>query len=195
MINLKNEHFFAQGDNQKCYMHPDNSNLCIKVLRDDIDKKVHNREISYYKLLDKQDISWKHIARLYSVVDTNFGRGTVFEFVRDFDNEVSKTLDYYFMKNDELSLELAKNVEELKKYLYDEAIVFRDLITKNIVVKFETKNTYKLVIVDGLGHNDFFPFIKYSKKLARGKITRQWNRKRSKWFDEYENIKGIITDI
>ncbi len=195
MIILEDKHFFAQGDNQKCYVHPKNDDLCIKVLQKHVNVKVQKREITYYKILKKKNISWEHIAQLDSVIKTNLGDGIVFEFIKDFNGDVSKTLDYYFLENTELSVQLAKEVEKLKQFLFDEAVVFRDLITKNIVVKFDSDTKYKLVIIDGLGHNDLFPFVNYSKKMARQKIVRQWNRKRSKWFDKYENIKGIITDI
>ncbi len=195
MLELNSKLFFAEGDDRKCYVHPEDDKLCIKILHDNIDYKVQKREVAYYNLLKKKKISWDMLSKYYGEIDTNFGRGVVFEFIRDYDGDVSKTLDFYFSKEDKLSIELAYKLEKLKNYLYEEGIVFRDLITQNIVVKKESNYKYKLVVIDGIGHNDFFPFVNYGKYFARRKIVRQWNRKRAKWFDKYKSIKGIITDV
>lgn len=195
MLYLNSDLFFAQGDNRKCYLHPDDNNLCIKILHNKIHLKVNQRESAYYKFLIKKNISWDNIAQFYGDIETNFGNGIIFEFIRDYDGKVSKTLDHYFIQNNALSIKIAHLVEELKFKLYEDGVVFRDFIAKNIVVKNTALNTYKLVMIDGIGHNDFIPLVTLSKNFARKKIIRQWNKKRSKWFDHYKNIKHIITDF
>ena len=89
---------------------------------------------------------------------------------------------------------MLQKIEELKSYLYSEAIIFRDLITLNILLQRRDDNTYHPVVIDGIGHNDFIPLCNYSLTMSRKKIVRTWNRKKSKWFDKYESIRDDVLE-
>jgi len=193
MINLNLQELIACGDNRKCYLHANNKNLCIKVLHNDKPIKIQLREKQYYNSLIKRKVSWDRLSKMTQVIKTNQGIGLIFEVVRDFDGQISQSLDYYLQLNDpQLNKVIIQEIEKLKDYLYREAIVFRDLITLNILLQKINANTYKAIIIDGIGHNDFIPICNYSKTFSRRKIIRIWNRKKSHWFDKYPSIKDEV---
>ena len=193
IVDLKNKHFLASGDNRQCFFHPYDENLCVKVLHPHREMKIQTRELSYYNALAKRKISWRRLAKMEAPIQTNLGLGLVFEVVRDFDGQISKTLHHYLSLEDPaMDRVITKEIKRLKKYLYTEAIVFRDLITLNILLQRTSDNEFKAVIIDGIGHNDFIPFCNYSVGYSRKKIVRTWNRKKAHWFDQYAAIKDKI---
>ena len=89
-------------------------NKCIKVIVAG-DHKETAREQAYYRLLEKRNISWRMLPRFYGQVDTNRGRGAVFELIRDYNAAVSKTLKHYLSANNEIAL----NYRDLSRALID----------------------------------------------------------------------------
>jgi len=193
VLHLSDKLLIATGDNPHCYIHPDDSDKCIKVLRTDTPLKVNEREKRYYQTLLKRGISWERLARYYWAESTDQGDGLVYELVRDYDGSISKTLDYYLNLNDDrLTNEIVRQIELLQIFFLREAVLFRDLITLNILMKKKAVDEYELIVIDGIGHNDVLRLCEYSKTVARRKIKRIWNRKKSKWFDPYPKIKDRI---
>jgi hypothetical protein len=52
----------------------------------------------------------------------------------------------------------------------------------NILVKRLGFDEYRLVVIDGIGHNHFFPVASYSAGVARKKLVRVWNRGYHQWY-------------
>ena len=193
MIELTDDLLISQGRNRKCFLHPEDHLRCIKVLHDNSPIKTQIRENRYFKHLSKRSIDWYMVTPLLELVPTNRGIGAVFELVRDHDGQISKTLDYYLrLKDPELDTFVIREIENLKNYLWSEGIIFRDLNPLNILVQQLEKSNYRLMVVDGIGHNDFLPISNFSLYLSRNKIKRTWNRKMYRWFGQYENIIDSI---
>ena len=193
MLTLDKKMLIAKGDDRKCYFHPNDENLCVKILHQDMDIRIHHREIKYYNHLIKKNISWDMLARFNGVVQTNLGQGMVFELIRDVDGSVSKTLDYYLrLDQDTMNSKILVLIDELQRYILEQGIIIRDLITRNLLMKKTGDQTYQLVIVVGIGYSEHIPFCLYFKKAEQSKIKRIWNRKMDKWFREYESIRDKI---
>ena len=97
MLKLEPSALFGRGLRRECYFHPEDETKCIKIVVDG-DHKETVREQSYYRLLEKRNISWRMLARFYGNVETNRGEGAVFELIRDYNGEVSKTLGASFFR-------------------------------------------------------------------------------------------------
>ena len=194
VIELNDELLISQGRNRKCYQHPENRNWCIKVLHDDSPLKTQQRETRYFKQLERRGVSWEMVVPLLAEVKTNLGDGVVFELLRDVDGNISRTLDYYIRQDiPTLNEWIITEVEHLKQYLLDENIVFRDLNPLNILVQENQKDSRRLMVVDGIGHNDYIPLCDFNKAYGRNKIKRTWNRKLNRWFGCYSNLADSIT--
>ncbi len=195
-LHLQDEDFLFQGDNRACYVHPHDDNSCVKILHAGRHKKVQQRELRYFNSLYRRKADMSKVARLLEVCPTNKGEGVVFELIRDFDGSISKTVhDYLIQNKPEYDAMLVDKIAELKAYLYTEAIVFRDLITLNMLIQRKSATDFSIVVVDGIGHDDFIPICNISKRLARKKIIRMWNKKRGKWFEHYPQLAGKVTDF
>lgn len=189
-IILNDSLHFGSGLNRACYLHPNNKDLCIKVLHARSHIKTQQRELKYFNAIKKRkNISWDMVAPLLEVVETNYGRGVVFEVIRDADGEISKSAKHYLSLNDDkLNKIIIRELDKLKHYLLKECILFTDLNAGNLLMKKLSDDEYKVILIDGVGHNDFLPLCNYSKFLSRIKIKRTWNRKRKRWYSRYKSI-------
>jgi hypothetical protein len=175
-IKLDDSLFIASGTNRACYIDPNDDKKCIKITISG-DSKETNREISYYKFLQKKGVSWDMLAQFYGCVDTNLGNGEVVELIRDYNSEISKSLDYYFRilnKTDEIQ-KFLKLLKGLKEYLYKEKIYIKDLNAVNIVYQRYDEEDGRLVVIDGLAHASYIPFTRNIESLTLKNITKSWN--------------------
>jgi hypothetical protein len=186
---LSAQHFVAEGTDRKCFRHPSEANLCIKVLHPERRSGRFWREINYYSSLRRRDADFLHLSKFYGLIDTNLGKGAIFELVLDDDARVSKSLDYYLARNDRgFNAWIIDEMESLKQNFYRQWVVFHDLNPTNILVKRLSFSEFRLVVIDGIGHNHFIPLASYSRILARMKITRVWNRRYRQWYSAYPAV-------
>jgi hypothetical protein len=189
-VSLSAQLFVAEGTDRKCFRHPDKSNLCIKVLHPERRAGRFWREIRYYSSLRRRGADLQHLSRFHGLVDTNLGKGAVFDLVLDDDARVSKSLDHYLDQNDRgFNDWVVGEIENLKQNLYQEWIVFHDLNPTNILVKRLGFDDFSLVVIDGIGHNHSIPLASYSRLLARKKITRVWNRRYPQWYAAFPSVR------
>ena len=177
MIQLNKNDELARGTNRACFIHPFDDNKCIKITISN-DSSESEKEIEYYKFLEKKNISWEYISKYYGQVKTNLGKGEVFDLIKDFDGSVSRTLSSY-LQNDEETKLIANPfplLQILKNYTLKEGVVVKDLNTKNMLYQKVSDNESRLVLIDGVVNNDFLPFSKYINYFTIKKILRLWQR-------------------
>jgi hypothetical protein len=161
MIELLPIHLLGKGRTRFCYFHPPDSGKCIKI-----DKRESGgstaKEARYYEKLARirPDLPYVHIPKFHGHVETNLGRGGVFDLIRDeTTGEVSKSFGYYIatgeVKEDH-PLWIQAHQDYLK-VLYHEAVVIRDFNPGNLCARQLKGGGYQLVTIDGIGHSDFFP--------------------------------------
>ena len=59
VLNLTEDLFYGNGRHKKCYVHPDNENLCIKIAYNRGGRIDLLREINYIKILKKRNATPK----------------------------------------------------------------------------------------------------------------------------------------
>ena len=175
MLLLNASDFVGKGLHRECYVHPNDEQRCIKVVVAG-DLSESKREQSYYKLLQKRGISWNILPRFHGVIETNLGAGAVFDLIRDYDGNISKTLEYYLSSEQLDSAEnpgISQAISAFKKELYRQSIITMTLSPKNIMYKKTGPNEGRLVLIDNIGNSDFIPICSYIDSLAKKKITRK----------------------
>ena len=183
---------FAVGGTRLCFVHPHDSNKCIKVLRHDrtpqarrkltkgIKKfrpKKHwddqRKELNAYQQLLQRDTEavWYHIPEFFGSVKTDLGLGIVTQVFRSHDGNFPRNLEQEvpFGIDDSLRAGLA----EFKRWLRQELVVTRDLLPHNIIVVRESEEHCRLMIVDGLGNSEWIPVSTWFRSFARRKIERK----------------------
>ena len=175
MIMLEASRFVGKGLHRECYIHPENEQLCVKVVVAG-DQSESRREQKYYKLLQRRQICWDILPRFHGLVDTNKGSGAIFDLIRDDNGEVSNTLEYYLSAEQLDSSEnagICQAITVFKSELYRQAIITMTLSPKNIIYKKTAAHAGRLVLIDNIGNSDFIPICNYIHYLAKKKISRK----------------------
>ena len=86
MIELDKEFLLAEGGERLVYIHPNDNNKVIKILKKGLNKhNFQNKlEFKYYNFLTKKNRDFSNITKCFGYVDTNLGKGLVFERVIDY---------------------------------------------------------------------------------------------------------------
>jgi len=178
MLELDESAPVAIGEHRKIFEHPEDRNLCIKVIWLGGLEETQ-REEKHYRLLEKRNISWELLPRFYGFVETNLGQGAIFDLIRDYDGGLSRSLGYYLATNslaDAHQLSLSRAFEPLKEYLCRYRVITMMLKPQNIVFRKLNDAEGELVLIDSVGNSDLLPLCDYSAFFARRKILRKWRR-------------------
>lgn len=201
MLTLSPPLLIGRGKRRECYHHPNDDELCIKIVISGDDKETL-REQSYYRFLEKRNVSWKMIARFHGNVETNMGTGGVFELIRDYDGTVSKTLRHYLSsyrdKNKIIDYgEVSQAILDMKQFLLKERIITMSLADHNMVFRKINEREGILMLVDNIGNSDFIPVADYINFFTKKKILREWRRFGSNLLTEYPDnnmLQNIFGD-
>lgn len=189
MIKLKKKHFIAKGAFCSCYQHPKKPKKCVKVLTDN--SKASKRlkaDIRYYNKLYKKGKSMKYIAKYLGVKKSNKGKCYLYKCVKDYDGEVSQTLESYLNEPHTDKAEVYRSLKELADYLIENQIMISDLHARNILIKKRRDGSIKPVIVDGIGDRVAIPVLNMLPSLLKAKIVRRWNRFSDKFLDSQVTV-------
>ncbi len=194
MIEIKNEHYISEGLARTCYYHPNNKDLCIKIGKPGVEVKHLYKEINYYKKINKKDTSkfaYTFYAAYHGEIATNLGTGFIYSLIKDeVSNQTSLTLRHYLeMQNSILDdTTIITALKRLKEQLIKHKIFVGDLRARNICCKILKDNSLELVVVDGLGHRDFFPFADWFHYFAKKKVDRRFTKAKLNTLSEQRNL-------
>lgn len=179
VVELNPELIIGRGLHRVCYVHPQDDDKCIKVIVQG-DGSETEREIAYYQLLQKRNISWAMLPKYYGSVTTNEGKGFVYELIKDADGSVAETLESYFaydhLLNEAKADTIVTALKKLYTYLIAENIITMNIKAKNIVYQRQDSEVGTLFIVDNIGNSDYLPLASYLPLLGKAKIKRKWQR-------------------
>ncbi len=179
MVNIQENDFIAEGLYQKCYRHPKNTNLCVKIEKKDIKQPRLENEINYSIKVSKKKwakFEYPFYSKCYGAIETNLGKGYVFDLITDEDtHQVSKTMNYYLLNSNHqiTDLELQTAFDKLISLMAKHRIIANDLWSTNICCKILKDKSIQLIIIDGLGHRDFLPLVDWFSFFAKKKINRR----------------------
>ncbi len=179
MITIEDEHFMAEGVYQKCYRHPDNDALCIKISKQNLETSRLLYEINYFKKISKKN--WKRFeypffTKYHGEVETNLGTGFVYDLITDeTTGEISKTMEYYILNpTPKISDEILRDgFDRLVRMMIKHRVIANDIRSKNICCKILKDDSIQMIIIDGVGHRDFIPIVEWSSFFAKKKIMRR----------------------
>jgi len=182
MLDLESASVVGKGLHRVCYAHPQDERLCVKVLLQ-LQSKTPlieaEREAKYYRFLDKKNVPWTMLPKFHGEVLTSRGQGYIFDLIRDYDGEISKTLKHYLaspIETNNYYEGLSAAFDLLRGYLLAWKIVTMTIKAKNILYQKLNQREGRLVIIDNIGHSDFIPVCDYIDFMAERKIRRKWRR-------------------
>ena len=191
MISLEEVKPFAEGGNRVCYIHPDNKNLCLKISKSEVVKKIRSNMPWYKKLRSEKSFDdnyreerayqqraikknpqkiWKHLAKWYEFVETSKGLASCTELITNNDKIALNLEEYLFSKG--RTKEIDKALKEFEIFLKETKLLTKNIIPHNLAVK-EDDYGLTLKIIDGLGSMSFIPLPEISNALANRYIKRR----------------------
>lgn len=177
LITLTEELFLGKGVHKAAYIHPYNNNLCIKVPFNSPDIDVE-KELAYRKTLGNKEL--KLLPAYYGEIDTNLGKGYVFERAVDFDNSVSMELKFVFENKVDVEEAFGCSVLEFLIKFRDmmllDKIVVSDVDPANFMVVRLSPQEYTFKVVDNIGTPVMLPLAYYFDFVAEKRIKKYWNR-------------------
>lgn len=180
MLHIKDQHYISEGLARKVYFHPENNNLCVKIGKPEVDTKHLYKEIKYFEKIKHKDTSkfdYQFYAKYLGETKTNLGTGFIYELVRDEESQnISLTLRHYLeMDNSPITdKQIEEGLQRLKQQMITNKIFVGDLRARNICVKLLKDNSIELVVIDGIGHRDFFPLADWFHHYAAKKVERRF---------------------
>ena len=191
MLILADREPFAVGGTRRCYVHPDDENLCVKVLRPDRTAAARladahgwrrlkgrrgfddqRKELkAYQQLARRPPADWAHVPRCHGAVPTDQGIGIVTDLHRDWHGGFPKNLEQLLPSG--MSDALGAAIDEFKTWLRYTLFLSRDLLPHNIIAVAVEQDRYRLVIVDGIGNSELLPLSSWFDMCARQKIERK----------------------
>ena len=192
-LSLSDDLFVAAGTDRSCYRHPVETGLCVKLLLPERRPGRFWREVKYFKSLQRRGADLNQVADFHGLVETSLGTGALFDLVLDDDGQVAKSLAFYLAQhNQRFNDWVIDALASLVRNLYHQWIVFHDLNPGNILAQRLGFDEYRLIVIDGIGHNHFIPLASYSRRYARKKIRRVWNRRCRQWYQDFPAIVGQL---
>lgn len=181
---------FAKGGQRACYLDPNDRDKVLKVplpekspqeRRDALSFPKNLRPLHYfddneeeYRNLKWIERKWGQvplIPKLYGKVPTDLGTAISTELFRDANGQISKTLEYYLWQDKcpQIWLNaLDQFTEEWLRY----SIPTRSLMLYNLVVV-KTEDNLSIKLIDDFGLPELIPFVKFSPRLRRAKVSRR----------------------
>lgn len=193
MLNLTEDLYIGSGCHQSVYVHPEDKNLCVKILTDTDptiikeEQRNRDRESSYLERVDKRNPDCSCLVRFIGIEDTNMGEGAIYTLVRDVNGEISQSLEDYLqnLPNPEIDYitfmdavhDLHLALDTFKESMLNNQIVTRNIRPVNICVqKNDDGSIANLVLIDDIGPTELIPITEYISFLAVSRIKRKWGR-------------------
>lgn len=168
---------FATGGHRRCYVHPENPDLCVKVPARSDDGRclaLQRRELEDYASLRNRGPAalLERIPVIEGVVETDLGVGIVSELCRDADGRISRNLTVVISEQG-LSPSLVAAIDGLKQWLKAQRLVTRDTGPHNVVAMRLDEDEWKLVIVEGWVHRRYQWLARCHRVFADRMVGRQ----------------------
>ena len=178
-IELTSDLFVGRGLHKECYRYPGRPNLCIKIAYNEegIDDLVS--EARYREVISKKNLDYSVLPDYYGTVKTNKGTGYVYEFVIDYDGNISITVEDIlkdaarFEQHFDCLIELLK---QLRQDFFDKWIITKGLFPENIILQRTAPNKFRCRIINDMGTSTFIPLVYYFDYFARTHVERCWLR-------------------
>ena len=173
---------FAKGRRRRCFVHPGNADLCVKVPVAGEDGASHYEQRleveSFASLKKRAPAALDRIPEIMGVVETDYGLGIVSRMLRDTDGQISRKLAD-LLRAGSLTPGLAEEIGELKAWIRDRRLFIGDTGPHNVVAMRLGADEWKLMIVEGWMHRRRYWLIRRNRFAADYWIDRQLRR-----FDE-----------
>lgn len=173
---LTDDLFIGEGIYKKAYRHPLDSKKCIKICYNADGRREQLKELKY-RSLRKTPASV--FPEYYGTIETSYGTGYVFEFIKNYDDSLCKSLLDYFSDEEMFKNnfdELVRLTLSFKSTLLQESIVTMKMTPNNLLVRHISEAESKIYIMDDIGSSALIPLEYYFDYFAKSRVRRKWKQ-------------------
>jgi len=180
---LGDELLLGKGAHKACWIDPRDDKRCVKVAYAYPDLDIR-REMKYRRCRKWRGVTSRLLPGFYGTVETDKGRGYVYERICNYDGSASLELGAWLQKERERRLQGAEplDAEALLRAFRDawvsEGIVMTNTQLENIMIQEQSAQwgDIRWRIVDNIGTHVTIPLLFFLDYLARKHVKRYWNR-------------------
>ncbi|WP_423823423.1 YrbL family protein [Salinisphaera sp. SPP-AMP-43] len=171
----------GRGSKRRCYAHPSNPGLCIKVARWPQRSDAHEASlVEWYcsRGLDRRGVSYTHRPHIHGWIATDQGPGLVVERIRDHDDTPSLKLHEALARGLVAAESVPELLAQLKDWVMSSGVAVNDLSLGNMLLR-RRDNAQELVLIDGIGGQKIkLKFMLYRRFgwFARSISRHRWPR-------------------
>lgn len=177
ILDLTNAKLIGKGTHKKCFVHPHDATRCVKVAYNESGKRDLNREVFYLKTRYRRKHPATILPHFYGVIQTNFGRGYVVDYLQNTDGTPCLSLKDWLEtpdKNPQLDPLIDGAMRTLKQKIYDEQVLCLSIYPENILFRKETDGNYRPFLVNDLGNAARVPLAYWVKSVRLRSIEKRW---------------------
>ena len=174
LLTLTDELMLGKGNHKEVFAHPTDKKLCVKILYATPDTDF-DREMKYRQALGAKAEKMTLLTKYFGEVETNRGKGYLFERVIDFDESDSKTLLEH-IQNPKSIEDLTDLLLNFKKVFINEKFVAAGMDPDNFLVQRISPNERRVRIIDNIGTSAKIPILYYSDFLMAKRARKYWRR-------------------
>ena len=175
----------GDGNHKIVYAHPNDKNLCVKILFTTPDTDFE-KEMRYRQALGSRVDKMTLMTKYFGEVDTNKGKGYIFERVLDFDGSTCKTVLQH-LQNPISSEDLIDLMLNFKKAYINEKFIAAGTDPDNYLVQRISPTERRVRIIDNIGTAARFPILYHSDFLMAKRARKYWKRFVKEIAIEYSN--------
>ena len=172
-VELTEELFLGRGAHKAAYVHPEDERLCVKIPFKWPDEDIR-KELRYRSVLGKKAEGMSLLVKYYGTVETNMGRGFLFERVMDFDGAECINLKQYIQSGPSPE-DLLHLMLEFRQEFFRGRYVVAGMNPDNFLVQRISQTERRIRIVDDLGTGAFIPVLYYLDRLLRKRAAKYWH--------------------
>jgi hypothetical protein len=167
----------GSGNERICFIHPTDETKCLKINQPDIIHRNQNKIERYYlNKLKSRSVPFTHLAEYYGEVNTDRGKGLMFERILNPDKSPSIRFDQAITQGIINKTQAKELLNELKIYLLKYAIYIGDCNRDQLLLQ-QTLSGYRIKVIDGLGTRNFgikLKLVSHFTWYARFKLKAKW---------------------
>jgi len=192
-VDLADQRPFAIGGRRLCYVHPQDPDKVIKVLRQDprrtvritskrrlvphwlrreYDNNQHEKAVLDRLFARIGPVAAGHLPRCYGYVPTDLGPGLVLDLVRDEQGPISRSLRELLSRGYDVE-QFRPAFEQFAEFLLEHRVLTRALLDHNLAAQHCRDGSWRLVMIDGLGDPAWLPLARWAPPLGRAKVRRR----------------------
>ncbi len=201
MLNLTDALFINDGGMRRCYHHPDDATLCVKVYRPIAEIPVSDRmkrwriwrglRFHQFNINHQEYLFWQSLVthprcasalapyfpEMHGIIDTNMGPGLVEELLANHDGSPAQSLST--LRNELPSATWASVTDQLwmlADVVVQHALSFYDWNPHNFLLTKNAGGCYSLKVADlegELANKEFIKLSRWSAWMRRRKLKRR----------------------